>query len=209
MQRTTRMPREQRRAQLLDLATRLFSERGYQATSMDDIATAAGVTKPVLYQHFSSKEELFGVVIEIIGERLLENVAALGTVPGTTRERVRLGLTRFYELVSLDDALRLFTGREVISDEVNGRVDEILDQMAVTLAHVLARSRRLSPTDARVLGRGMIALTQTSAVLMHGAADDAEREQTLETMTAVAVGGLTAFEPLDRPEVSGEVSAHH
>ena len=52
---TPRMPRAQRRAQLLDLATQVFTEKGFQATSMDDIAAAAGVTKPVLYQHFESK----------------------------------------------------------------------------------------------------------------------------------------------------------
>lgn len=207
MQRTTRMPREQRRAQLLELATGLFSEHGFQGTSMDEIATAAGVTKPVLYQHFASKEELYGVVVEIIGRRLLENIAALGTTTGTTRERARLGLSRFYELITLDNALRLFTGHELVSTEVNSRVGEILDEMAVSLAHVLSRSRRLSEEDARVLGRAMIALTQTTAVLLHDAKDDAHRSEILETMTDVAVGGLTSFEPLENPEVSGEVTA--
>ena len=59
MNATLRMPRSQRRAQLLQLATAEFTAKGYQGTSMDDIALAAGVTKPVLYQHFASKEALF------------------------------------------------------------------------------------------------------------------------------------------------------
>src|SRR5690625_5722273 len=56
---TSRMPRAQRRTQLLELATSVFTQKGFQATSMDDIAAAAGVTKPVLYQHFDSKETLY------------------------------------------------------------------------------------------------------------------------------------------------------
>ena len=55
----TRMPAAERRAQLLDVALRVFGEKGFHDTSMNDIAEAAGVTKPVLYQHFGSKRALF------------------------------------------------------------------------------------------------------------------------------------------------------
>ena len=56
---TGRLPAAERRQQLLDVAVATFSEQGYRNTSMNDIAEAAGVTKPVLYQHFPSKRELF------------------------------------------------------------------------------------------------------------------------------------------------------
>src|SRR5690625_1704509 len=69
---TSRMPRAQRRTQLLELATSVFTQKGFQATSMDDIAAAAGVTKPVLYQHFDSKETLYVEVIDITARSLLE-----------------------------------------------------------------------------------------------------------------------------------------
>ncbi|MDA8340818.1 MAG: helix-turn-helix domain containing protein, partial [Actinomycetota bacterium] len=54
-----RLPAEQRRSQLFEVALLLFAERGYSATTMDDIAEAAGVTKPLLYQHFDSKRALY------------------------------------------------------------------------------------------------------------------------------------------------------
>ena len=54
----TRLPAEQRRRQLLDISCQVFAERGFHATSMDDVASKAGVTKPVLYQHFPSKRAL-------------------------------------------------------------------------------------------------------------------------------------------------------
>lgn len=207
MSPTMRMPREQRRTQLLELATRVFTERGYQATSMDDIAAAAGVTKPVLYQHFDAKEKLYGEVIDITAERLLAEVRFLGRIEGTTTDRVRYGMERFYQLVTLDNALRLFTGRDEISSGVQERVAAVLDEMAIELAGVLSASRRLSTLQARVIGRAMISLTQTTALMLHEARDESEREEILEVMTAVGVRGLTGFAPLENPAVAGTVLA--
>src|SRR5699024_2012478 len=77
---TARMPRAQRRAQLLELATRMFTEHGFQATSLDHIAAAAGVTKPVLYQHFESKETLYIEVLDLIAAGMIDEVRAIGEV---------------------------------------------------------------------------------------------------------------------------------
>lgn len=204
---TTRMPREQRRSQLLELATTVFTENGFQATSMDDIAAAAGVTKPVLYQHFDSKETLYIEVIDITAQSLLAGVRDIGAVEGSTTDRVRHGLERFYQLVTLDNALRLFTGHEVISEQVQQRVGTVLDAMAIELAEVLTAARRLNSQQARVIGRGLIALTQTTAVLLHAAEGEDERAEILDLMTQTAVHGLTGFEPLETPGLSGTVLA--
>lgn len=206
MASTPRMPREQRRAQLLELATELFIERGFQGTSMDDIASAAGVTKPVLYQHFSSKEELYSVVIEITGKRLLNSVVALGTIPGSTEARVRHGIAKFYDVVRLDNTLRLFTGHETISPEVQERVSEILDQGSVALAKVLTDSRQIDDEQARVLGRGILGLTQATAVMLDESDSPEQRHQIITVTTSLIVRGLTGFAPLDEPRVAGEVS---
>ncbi|GAA4524193.1 TetR/AcrR family transcriptional regulator [Brachybacterium paraconglomeratum] len=201
---TARMPRAQRRSQLLELATRVFTEKGYQAASMDDIAAAAGVTKPVLYQHFDSKESLYIEVLDIIAESMLEEVRALGEFEGDTTARVRSGLQRFYRLVALNNALRLFTGHEVISEAVQERVSAVLDRLAIALAGVLTTFRQVSVEESRILGRGLIAVTQTTAQLLHSAEDDAERETILHTMTTTVAHGLTGFAALENPR-TGEV----
>ena len=201
---TARMPRAQRRNQLLELATRVFTEKGYQATSMDDIAAAAGVTKPVLYQHFSSKQSLYIEVLDIIAESMLEEVRALGEFQGDTSSRVRSGLQRFYRFVAMDNSLRLFTGHEVISEAVQERVVVVLDRLAIALAGVLTAFRQLSIEESRILGRGLIAVTQTTAQLLHSAEDEAARETILHTMTTTVVHGLTGFAALENPR-SGEV----
>ncbi|MGZ6966617.1 MAG: helix-turn-helix domain-containing protein, partial [Acidimicrobiia bacterium] len=59
-----RLPAEQRRTQLVAVAVEVFGERGFHATSMDEVAEAAGVTKPVLYQHFPSKRALFRELLD-------------------------------------------------------------------------------------------------------------------------------------------------
>jgi AcrR family transcriptional regulator len=191
------MPRERRRSQLLRLATEVFTEKGYQATSMDDIASAAGVTKPVLYQHFRSKESLYVEVLDVIGEGLLAEVRAMGNQAGGPADRVRVGLHRFYEYVALKNSLRLFTGHDRISAEVQERVEEVLDAMSIELAGVLTSYRELSEGQSRALGRALITLAQTTAQLLHDADDEEEREVVLSTMTTAVVDGLTGFTPVE------------
>src|SRR5689334_10531993 len=70
-----RLPAPQRRRQLLDVALDRFAAGGFERTSMDDIASGAGVTKPVLYQHFASKRALYLELLDDVGSRLLETIA--------------------------------------------------------------------------------------------------------------------------------------
>jgi AcrR family transcriptional regulator len=72
----TRLPAPRRRRQLLDVATAVFGGSGYHEASMDEVAEAAGVTKPVLYQHFASKRELYLELLDDVGTRLIDAVVA-------------------------------------------------------------------------------------------------------------------------------------
>lgn len=190
---TVRMPRRERRAQLLGIATEVFRARGYQGTSMDDIAAAAGVTKPVLYQHFTSKETLYKEVIDVLGASLLEVARSLRDVPGPPEARVEEGLRRFTEMVEVENTLRLFTGRGDVSEDIEQQVAGLLDALALEVAGVLIAYRDVTPAHARVIGRTMIAIAQSTARLAHEAGDEASREDLLRTTTALVVDGLTGF----------------
>jgi AcrR family transcriptional regulator len=92
------MARADRRDQLLDTAEQVFTESGYTATSMDDLADAAGVTKPVLYDHFGSKDGVLEAVIERSGQQML--AATTGAVHDLEPEQaLRQGLTAFFRYV--------------------------------------------------------------------------------------------------------------
>src|ERR1700720_3780165 len=78
--RSTRLPRHERRRQLLDAALEVFVSQGYHAAAMDEIAERAGVSKPVLYQHFPSKLELYLALLDESTDALVDTVrTALGS----------------------------------------------------------------------------------------------------------------------------------
>ena len=72
---STRLPASARREQLLAIGLEVFARQGFHGTSMNDVADAAGVTKPVLYQHFASKRELYLALLEEVGRQLLDAIA--------------------------------------------------------------------------------------------------------------------------------------
>jgi AcrR family transcriptional regulator len=134
-----RLPAAERRQQLVDTALALFAARGLHGTSMDDIAEAAGVTKPVLYQHFRSKRALFTELLDEVGQQLLTAITkATAEAPGP-REQVELGLTAYFQFVAdHHDSFVLLFGDGTRRDEefasaVNGVEDRIADFVAALI----------------------------------------------------------------------------
>ncbi len=150
-----RLPAEQRRSQLFDVALVLFAERGYSATTMDDIAEAAGVTKPLLYQHFDSKRALYLELCEAISQRIIAQVAEATAVAAGPRQQVELGFAAFFSLVADDEAaFRFLWGRDVpddpevgkalrrVEDAIAEAIDPLIDagldpEHRLTLAHAV------------------------------------------------------------------------
>jgi AcrR family transcriptional regulator len=92
-----RLPAARRREQLLEVALEVFARQGYHQASMNEIAEAAGVTKPVLYQHFESKEGLYLELLHDVAEKLTEAVLK-GTADATgPRDQVERGFRAFFE----------------------------------------------------------------------------------------------------------------
>ena len=134
-----RLPADQRRQQLLDVARDRFSQQGFHATSMDEIAEAAGVTKPVLYQHFPSKRALYVELLEETGRQLLGLLAEATSRAATGRERVELGFRAYFRFAIGDRAsFRLLFGTSIRSDPEFARiVEEILDAVVETVSTLI------------------------------------------------------------------------
>ena len=94
--RGNRLPRDERRGQLLAAASEVFVDRGYHAAGMDEIADRAGVSKPVLYQHFSSKVELYLAVLQRHVDNLVSGVRQALRTTTDNRQRVRAAVQAFY-----------------------------------------------------------------------------------------------------------------
>jgi len=117
-----RLTAEQRRDQLFAVALELFAQRGYRSTTMDDIADAAGVTKPLLYQHFSSKRALYLELVDSIARDLLSAIGRAVVRADGPRQQVELGFAAYFQLVvSREAEFRLLYGRDHADDEELGR----------------------------------------------------------------------------------------
>jgi AcrR family transcriptional regulator len=117
-----RLTAEQRRQQLVAVALELFARRGYRSTTMDDIAEAAGVTKPLVYQHFSSKRSLYLELVNSIAQELLLAVRSGVAQAEGPRQQVEMGFAAYFRLViSREAEFRLLYGRDHADDEELGR----------------------------------------------------------------------------------------
>jgi AcrR family transcriptional regulator len=134
-----RLPAPRRRHQLLDVARELFAAGGFHATSMDDVAEAAGVTKPVLYQHFPSKRALYRELLEDVGARLMAEITAAAAPADSGRERVQNGMAAYFRFVTGNQpAFRLLFGASVRNDVEFAEVaSTVLEHMSKAVAEML------------------------------------------------------------------------
>jgi AcrR family transcriptional regulator len=103
-----RLSAEQRRAQIIEAAVAAFARDGYDATRMDDIAVRAGITKPVLYDHFSSKQALFLAVLQTIRDGLIARGKAIVRDDGDPQQKFHRAVDAFLEFVEqAPDAARV------------------------------------------------------------------------------------------------------
>src|SRR2546421_5973411 len=98
--RSSRLPRHERRRQLLDAALEVFVSQGYHAAAMDDIAERAGVSKPVLYQHFPGKLELYQALLTTYADELVGQVEAALSRTAENEERVQAAVAAYFDFVA-------------------------------------------------------------------------------------------------------------
>jgi AcrR family transcriptional regulator len=128
-----RLTADARRRQLFDVALSLFAAHGYPATTMDDIAEAAGVTKPLVYQHFESKRALYLELMDVFSTVLVTRIVKATAGAQGPRQQVELGFAAYFELmVDNEPAFRLLYGRDAPDDPELGaalrRVEEAIAQ---------------------------------------------------------------------------------
>ena len=113
-----RLTAAERREQLLQVALTVFAQRGYHTTSMNDIADAAGVTKPVLYQHFDSKRALYIAVLDAVGKNMIHAISAATKSVPTGKAQTAAGMVAYFEWLSSDpNAFTLLFGGGTRRDE--------------------------------------------------------------------------------------------
>jgi len=162
---SSRLPAPARRAQLLDVARRVFARDGYRGTSMEAIAEAAGVTKPVLYQHFSSKHALYASLLEAeLGQLTVALERAFDLAEGN-EERLRLGFGAYLGFVEEhEDAFRLlFTERLGLDDTFQRRVSRFREWVADRITTIIRAEAGLTEARARALAVAIAGMAESAA----------------------------------------------
>lgn len=159
--RTPRLPAARRRDQLLEVALELFGGGDYHATSMDDIAEAAGVTKPVLYQHFPSKQGLYLELLRNVGADLRAEVIASESAD-TPHQQVLAGFRGYFRFVAArPNAFRLLFGSGARRlDEFTDAIAAVEDDLAAIISTYIDAA--LAPQQREVLGFAIVGLAEVT-----------------------------------------------
>lgn len=190
--KASRMPRNERRLQLMESASSVFVARGYHAAGMDEIAEAAGVSKPVLYQHFPSKLDLYMAVLTRHVDRMVNGVRQALRSTTDNRKRVRAAVEAFFDFVDNDtQGYRLVFESDLLGDaQVQGRVDNGVDACIDAVFDTVSQDSGLDPYRARMLAVGLVGASQVSARYWLEADRPISKEDAVTTTSDLAWGGL-------------------
>ena len=164
--RRRRVPRAERERQMVDAALALFAERGFDAVSMDEIAERSGITKPMLYNFFASKEGLYLACIEHVTRPMIERFGADVVAEEDPARRLWAGTRSF--LAWVDDNrevyARLFVEARARGGEPAALVERLSRELAGTLAELFA-------STAREAGVAPMAEVEAQAICLYGATE--------------------------------------
>lgn len=188
-----RLPAARRRRQLLDVALDVFATKAFHEASMDDVAEAAGVTKPVLYQHFSSKRELYLELLTDVGAQLMDAVLhATSSAPGP-RHQVEAGFAAYFHFVARQpSAFRLLFGG---GRQAGAEFGEVAKRVEEAMAKAVARliNADLEDEHRLLLGHGVVGLAESTCRhwISHGMDPDPDRLATrVADMTWAGLRGV-------------------
>jgi AcrR family transcriptional regulator len=159
-----RMTGPERHRQLLDIGRELFAQKGFAATSIEEIAARADVSKPVVYEHFGGKERLYAVVVDREMQLLLDRFNSALSAPGHPRDLLERAAMVLLDYIEADtDGFRVLT-RDAPVTSSGGTFSSLIGEVAGKVEHILARqfdSRGYEPQMAVVYSQalvGMVAL---------------------------------------------------
>jgi AcrR family transcriptional regulator len=197
--RTARLPKSQRRDQLVAVARSVFVEQGYHSASMEIIADTAGVSKPLLYQHFPSKLDLYLALLDAgIDDLLAKSDASLRDITDN-KLRVIATVQTYFEFVDdPQDAYRLVFESDLTNEpQVRARLERLEREVIKRIAAVIKEDTGLSESQATLLGAGLHGMAQVAAT--NWLRDPTlPREDAAELVSLLSWRGISGF-PLSHP----------
>ncbi|MFD8598455.1 TetR/AcrR family transcriptional regulator [Kitasatospora sp. NPDC059646] len=203
--RGARLPRSARREQLLGAAQEVFVAQGYHAAAMDDIAERAGVSKPVLYQHFPGKLELYLALLDKHCDALVDGTRAALEATNDNKQRVAATMEAYFHYVSSKSgAFRLVFESDLTNEPaVRERVERATDLSATLVSKVIAEDTDLPEAEAKLLAVGVCGLAQITARYWLSQESEVPRDEAVRLVASLAWRGLKGFPMHPTQEGSG------
>lgn len=199
MTRTQRLPQAQRRDQVVSVATEVFARTGYRTASMDAVALAAGVSKPVLYQHFDSKQSLYLAVIDAASVVFDTVVTAALHSTEDNEERVIATFNAYFSFVSEHRHEFLILVRaDPYEPEAAKKADSARERAAERVTEVIAANTTTAPAEAALLAAAITGLAE-SAALQFLDRPDLNATTTTRLMTGLLWRGISSFPNPGKP----------
>ncbi|MGH3737478.1 MAG: TetR/AcrR family transcriptional regulator [Micromonosporaceae bacterium] len=193
--RPVRLPRSARRKQLLAAAQQVFVARGYHATAMDEIAEQAGVSKPVLYQHFPGKLELYLALLDTHVDALIARIR--DAMDSTTDNKVRVHATMraYYEFVGDGGgAFRLVFESDLRNDAaVRERIERVEQASIDAVTETIMKDTGVSRERAALLAVGLTGMAEITARYWLTAGSTVPVDEAVELLTTLAWRGISSF----------------
>ena len=199
--RPTRMPRSARRSQLLAAAQDVFVAQGYHAAAMDDIAERAGVSKPVLYQHFPGKLELYLALLDTHCDALIEQIRAAMAATTDNKERVRGATHAYFDFVSHEsEAFRLVFESDLRNDPaVRQRVERVEQASVDAITQTIMSDTGVDKARAEILAAGLTGISQVAARYWLSGGREIAQGEAEALIAALSWRGIASF-PLSGSE---------
>ncbi|HKR50754.1 MAG TPA: TetR/AcrR family transcriptional regulator [Pseudonocardiaceae bacterium] len=193
--RGVRMPRDERRAQLLTAATDVFVTNGYHATVMDDIAERAGVSKPVLYQHFPSKLELYLALLERHTDELVRRIREAIEETHDNRQRILNAVGAYFDFVDADGgAFRLVFESDLRNQPaVQAHVERAYTACVAAIVQAVVADAGLDTDRAWLVAVGVVGISEHSARYWLTHRHEIPKEEAVALTASLAWKGLAGF----------------
>ena len=190
--RGRRLPRHARRMQLLVAARDVFVAQGYHAAAMDDIAERAGVSKPVLYQHFPGKLELYLALLDQHTQELVGRVEEALASSHDNLRRIERSVGAYFDFVDDEGGayLLVFESDLRSEPEVRRRVEQSLQACVDAITRTIAADTGVNEDEAELLSVGLCGLAEVGARWWLGSGGTVSKERAVELLVSLAWRGI-------------------
>jgi AcrR family transcriptional regulator len=202
--RPTRLPRSARRKQLLAAAQQIFVAQGYHAAAMDEIAERAGVSKPVLYQHFPGKLELYLALLDTHCDAIIAKVRDAMLATPDNKERVNGAVRAYFDFMDHEsEAFRLVFESDLRNDpQVRERVERVEQGCIAAVTDTIISDTGVNRSAAALLASGLVGAAGQSAQYWLASGRRTPKDEAEALVAALIWRGIASF-PLQGGSTGG------